>query len=316
MSSPPTVSILIAAYNAQDTIDQAITSALAQTGVDLEVLVVDDASTDQTAAVVGRRTDRRLTFIRLAQNGGPSAARNVGLKQAKGDWCAVLDADDAMKPDRLQTLIEAAERHKADSIADNMIVERGADTSLFIEELLDGSADPLTLADYALNNRLFERGRGYGYLKPVFRRSFLTSLSLRYEERLRIGEDFYLMAEILAQGGIYIRLRSAGYVYRVAAGSISHRLSAANAKAMVEADRRFMASYGLALSLDDRRAMQRHLISLEHGEAFSRMIDALKSRNLAAFARQAIRRPSALRHFSMPISARLQRAKGRERAPT
>ena len=305
MRSPPTVSIVIAAYNAQDTIRGAIAAALNQTGIDVEVIVIDDCSTDQTREVVAQIVDPRLVLLRLDKNGGPSAARNAGLAHARGEWLAVLDADDAMEPDRLRSLIETAEAYPADIIADNMLVVRGEDTSLFIPETLDMGIEPITLGEFAMHNRLFEKGRGYGYLKPVTRRSFLTRNGLAYDERLRIAEDFVLIAEMLAHGAVYIRRRSASYSYRVAAGSISHRLSTVNADAMVRADQRFIAEHKPRMSADERSAMARHLKSLKDGLAFSKMVDAAKNRQAAQLLAEALKRPLALRHFSMPVVARL-----------
>lgn len=97
----PRVSVLIPAYNAECYIEQAIASALGQTIEDLEVTVVDDASSDATAAIVSRfaERDRRLRLVRLPVNSGPSAARNLALSCARGTWVALLDTP-AGDPDR------------------------------------------------------------------------------------------------------------------------------------------------------------------------------------------------------------------------
>lgn len=94
------VSVIIPAYNAAFTIGEAIQSALQQKG-DLvkEVIVVDDGSSDNTAEVVNQQFSQ-VRLMRVA-NGGPSRARNYGMRQAKGDWIAFLDADDRWHPDKL-----------------------------------------------------------------------------------------------------------------------------------------------------------------------------------------------------------------------
>src|ERR1700734_1298053 len=103
-------SVIIPAYNVSGIIERAIRSAAAQTFPPLEILVIDDCSTDDTAEVVGA-LGREIPSVRLLStpvNGGPSAARNVGLREARADWIALLDADDAWKPGRLKRLSEIA----------------------------------------------------------------------------------------------------------------------------------------------------------------------------------------------------------------
>jgi hypothetical protein len=98
------VSVVIAAYNCEQFLADTIASAQAQTLPADEILVVDDASTDATAAIVGRLAarDRRVSLISLAENAGPSHARNVALDRATGRWVAILDGDDLCAPHRLE----------------------------------------------------------------------------------------------------------------------------------------------------------------------------------------------------------------------
>ena len=109
IQSQPDVSIVIAAFNAAQTIDRAITSALAQQGVSLEVVVSDDRSTDTTLAVVRAIADPRIRIVALPENRGPGAARNAAIDAARGRWIAVLDADDTLLPERLARMIAKAE---------------------------------------------------------------------------------------------------------------------------------------------------------------------------------------------------------------
>src|SRR5579875_23336 len=94
------VSVIMPAFNAARSVAWAISSALEQTVADIEVLVIDDASTDLTAAVVEEiaARDPRVRLIRNPVNGGPGVARNFGLDAARGEWVALLDADDAFLP--------------------------------------------------------------------------------------------------------------------------------------------------------------------------------------------------------------------------
>src|SRR4051794_39734864 len=94
------VSVIIPASNASAYVVRAIESALAQSHPPLEILVIDDGSTDRTAEIV----EALPAPVRLLRkvNGGPATARNLGASQARGDWLALLDADDVWYPDKLR----------------------------------------------------------------------------------------------------------------------------------------------------------------------------------------------------------------------
>ncbi|WP_158554903.1 glycosyltransferase family 2 protein [Methylovirgula sp. 4M-Z18] len=312
----PNVSVIVAAWNAAGFIGNALRSALAQQGVTLEVLVIDDASTDATVQVVEALNDQRIRCIRLPTNQGPAGARNAGLAAAQGEWVAVLDADDTMRPHRLAQLVAFGRETAADIVADNLWVSTtnaSRPPHLLIDEPLDGAALPVSLQDYFLDNLLFGKGRGLGYLKPLFRLEFLRGHALAYDPHLRIGEDFQLVAEALAQGAKFVRRRSADYDYQVHTGSISHRLSEANAQAMLQAADGFLARYAAQLATADRAAAEAYTRSLRQGAAFVAMVAALKRRRVNDFLTIAATNPAALKHMMMPVQARLQRFFGQGR---
>jgi succinoglycan biosynthesis protein ExoO len=119
MSKPEfAISVVMPAWNAQETIARAIHSALDQEGVDLQLLVLDDGSTDNTASIVNSIKDDRLTYIKLINNNGPAAARNVGFRAATKDLIAVLDADDYYLPRRLRDLANLILESEADIVVD------------------------------------------------------------------------------------------------------------------------------------------------------------------------------------------------------
>ncbi len=99
------VSVIIPAYNHAHYLPQAIQSVLDQTYTDWEIIVVDDGSTDDTAAVVGEFTDPRLRYI-YQENQGLSAARNTGIRAAHGHYLVFLDADDEWEPEFLRNCIK------------------------------------------------------------------------------------------------------------------------------------------------------------------------------------------------------------------
>lgn len=109
MIAGPQVSVVIPVYNGEQTIKRALDSVFAQTFPGLEVIVVDDASTDRTTDIVTQYGDR-LRIIRSTENQGAGAARNKGIAEARGRWVAFLDADDAWKPEKIARQVELLER--------------------------------------------------------------------------------------------------------------------------------------------------------------------------------------------------------------
>lgn len=102
----PQVSVVTPTYNRAAVVGRAITSVLNQTFSDLECIVVDDGSTDQTVPLVEGFQDPRLRLVRLPANGGPSLARNVGIQAACGELIAFLDSDDEWLPQKLELQVK------------------------------------------------------------------------------------------------------------------------------------------------------------------------------------------------------------------
>ena len=103
----PRVSVLMAAHNAQATIAESVSSALAQTMTELEVVVVDDGSARPIAPALAALADPRLRVLRTARNFGVGAARTAALRAARAPIVAQLDADDLWRPDHLAQLLGA-----------------------------------------------------------------------------------------------------------------------------------------------------------------------------------------------------------------
>jgi succinoglycan biosynthesis protein ExoO len=110
----PEVSIIMATLDGANTIGKAIESAQEQTLRDIEIIVVDDGSTDGTGDLVSAMAgkDTRIKCVRLPQNIGVGGARNAALVHATGEWVAILDADDWYEPNRLEILLKAQGRSR------------------------------------------------------------------------------------------------------------------------------------------------------------------------------------------------------------
>ncbi len=119
----PRISILMAAYNAQKYVRQAIDSVLSQTMMDWELLVVDDASTDDTQAILREyiAQDERIKLFCQNENKGQAVARNIALQQAKGDYICMLDADDWFAPDTLEYAVAEFSHPEVDCVVLQLI---------------------------------------------------------------------------------------------------------------------------------------------------------------------------------------------------
>lgn len=126
----PDVSVLVPTWNAARTIARALRSVLEATAVDLECVVVDDASTDGTADVVAAiaARDPRVVLVRLATNGGVSNARNAGLDHVGGTWLTLLDADDRFTPGGLVALHRTAVATDALAVVGQQVWSNGRRT--------------------------------------------------------------------------------------------------------------------------------------------------------------------------------------------
>jgi glycosyltransferase involved in cell wall biosynthesis len=104
------ISVIIPTYNRSDLIFRAISSVIAQTYSNLEIMVVDDASQENIAEVIQRIDDCRLKYIRHPYNLGGSESRNTGIRAAIGEFIAFLDSDDVWLPNKLQSQLDAVEQ--------------------------------------------------------------------------------------------------------------------------------------------------------------------------------------------------------------
>ncbi|MGR3805215.1 glycosyltransferase family 2 protein [Marinibacterium profundimaris] len=281
----PDVSVVIAAYNAEATLERAVASCLVQRGCEVEVLVSDDASRDGTLSLAHRLAegDSRVVVLSAERNGGPSAARNLALDVARGRYAAVLDSDDMMDPDRLMQLVAAAEDGDWDFTADDLYrvtegQEEGERTRL-LGGTIEGH-EPIDLATFVEGNLTTYNGaRGeLGFLKPLMSMEFIRKTGLRYREDMRLGEDFAFYAEALVEGARFCLVKPAGYLAVMRKTSLSGQHDTAALHALVHAGEALLMRADL--SAEERGALKRHRIDTMKRWAWMRLIDAVKARDV------------------------------------
>lgn len=289
MTGQPDVSVIVAAWKAATLIEHAVLSALASTGVTVEVIVVDDASPDDTWAVLQRlaATDSRIMIDRLVSNGGPSAARNRAITLARGRYLAVLDADDAVTPDRLALLVGMADSQNADLIVDNMTEVDAAGQMIgsgrFLKSVMFQTQRSIDLETWVEFNQPMKAGDCIGYLKPLIRKATLDKMRASYDPLLRNSEDYYLVADMLARGARMTYMPQAGYRYTRAAGSTSHRLKPEQTRAWLDAEARFAVRHDAHLTPKEHDALAHRMRALRNVNQFVAATDTLKSKRIGAF---------------------------------
>ena len=319
----PLVSIIIANHNGGAFIQDALASCLRQTIRNIEVIVIDDASTDDSVVRVRRfaRDDDRIRLIRTPTQLGPGGARNHGLAVARGIWLAILDSDDIMHPRRLSQLLEASRVLNVEILADNQLVfdDAKAHPSRPLLEQNDLALDrSITTERYVLSNSLFSRSVPLGYLKPLMLRSFLEEQDCRYDPSLRIAEDYDLILRLLLKGARFHVCPQMTYFYRRHAASTSHRLSTADLSAMLAADeavRVRLGDVGACPGAGVRQALDRRRRTIERAIDFESLIQTLKARRWGPALALCYRRPGAAALLRIPLRDRVLRLRGAKAPP-
>ncbi|HEY5350304.1 MAG TPA: glycosyltransferase family 2 protein [Candidatus Lustribacter sp.] len=309
--APVIVSVIIAAYDAEAFVGAAVRSALDQTLPDIEVIVIDDGSRDRTAPVAAAAAmgDPRFRLFTQPVNAGVAAARNVGLRAARGRWIAVLDADDTFAPNRLERLIASAEALGADLLADNItLLYPDARTATGFAIGPRDARRPLDARRFIALDRPGLEPLPTGYMQPVMRRAFLERCDLRYPEDVACGEDFDLYVRCLLRGARLFIVPESYYRALVRPGSLSRTHQEQNMATIMHSNATLIPE---ALRLGDRgaaRMLARRARDLRSYAEYSRLSDALHRRRFVDAARVFCRlgaRAYTWRRFGMAARRRI-----------
>ena len=294
MTAAANICIIIAAKNAADTIARAIRSALAEPEA-AEIVVIDDGSTDDTAAAARACDDGtgRLNVVRFEENRGPAAARNHAIAISQSPLLGVLDADDFFLPGRLRQLLAQGDW---DFIADNIAFIDAAEAAS-AHGRVDRFAPSPRLIDLVgfvegnISRRGVRRGE-IGFLKPLMRRAFLDQHGLRYDESLRLGEDYNLYTRALARGARYKIIHSCGYAAVVRGNSLSGSHRTDDLKRLYEADRAILAE--TPLNREAEAALWRHERHIRDRYELRHFLDLKNEQGFGSALGYALTHPAAL----------------------
>jgi succinoglycan biosynthesis protein ExoO len=312
----PDVSFIVATYNASLFVRQAIQSALDQRGAAIEIVVVDDASTDGTAEMVQAmaQADPRIVLIRRGENGGPSAARNEAMARARGRWLAILDGDDLVLPERSRRLLNLAALSSADIVADNFerfFTEDGSSGGTMIPCGAEPYAFAVDIPAFLRANCAFSTSRfTLGAIKGMFRAEFLQSHGIAHRQGLDFGEDFHFLLKCLMAGARFVVTSEVFYRYRKHRGSQSWRMKASH----LEQLRRMIAEEGLSGAFgqdaETAAAARAFTRSFENARRFVEVVDLAKQRRIVEALAQIGVEPEILplifRHGAAAVLNRLK----------
>lgn len=220
-----TISIIIPIYNTEQYLEKCISSALQQTYTELEIICVDDGSTDKSGQIIDdfAKKDNRIIAIHQ-KNAGESAARNTGIKNARGNYIAFMDCDDWIEPTMYEELLKALQISDADMAIAGWIREFG-DKSEVVENVKKVK-NPV-FGRNELMRYVYERDsyRSFAYMwDKLYRKELLIDSSgqlILFDEALPLGGDVLYLARLIlnTQKAIYINKAFYHYIQRPDSGS-------------------------------------------------------------------------------------------------
>ena len=231
------ISVIVPVYNKKDYLDECIESILSQTYGNLELLLVDDESTDGSGAICDKYADRdERVRVFHQKNGGPTAAVVTGMREAEGDYYTFIDGDDYVSKDMLQSMSECLIGKQGEIVCCNHVLEKRKETVPVIQPLSPGVYEGTQL-----NEQIKERLMGQeNRIIPMSRCMKLCEKSVfdgneqYYDTRLRMGDDFNLIyPALLAAERVVIMEDALFYHYRYVGDSIVHGYDPNNATSVI-----------------------------------------------------------------------------------
>ncbi|MBQ9832145.1 MAG: glycosyltransferase family 2 protein [Clostridia bacterium] len=211
------ISVIVPVYNGEKTIENTLKSILAQTYKDIEVIAINDGSTDGTIDVLEAfsKQDDRLKIVNK-QNGGVSSARNAGLKIVNGEYITFVDADDATEADMYELLINAIEKYDADiAHCGYKRIENG-------EEMFSNTSGKVYVqsCDEALACLIEGRLFAGGIWNKLYKKNLFDGV--RFDETIKINEDLLVNYFAFKNADKSVYIDSAKYIYNMQSESATH----------------------------------------------------------------------------------------------
>lgn len=217
------ISIIVPVYNAGQYLDKCISSILNQTYHDLQVILVDDGSTDCSADICSRYADKdaRIEVIHK-ENGGVVSARKAGVQAARGEFIGWVDADDWIEPDYFQQMAEAQRESGADIVAAGHYHDIGTDSQKVFNNIPTGVSQCSEILPKLLySGRFFEYGLQPHFYTKLIRSGILKKTQMQADERIYAGEDAAVVYPSVLEADSICVTQICGYHYVQHQGSMT-----------------------------------------------------------------------------------------------
>lgn len=213
MSSPIDISIIIPVYNCEKYLHDCIVSILGQRSVAIELIFVNDGSTDRSEHIIREHADKHPNIHLISQpNKGAAAARNRGIELARGRYTLFVDADDSIVDDSLAGIVAEADRHQADILQLTHYIDQVG------EDRKERRIHPVrTCIDGVSYFRLMQRKRCLitGTFNQLLRTEFIQNLPFRFDESLIRCQDLEYFTKAMIKAGRVMNYPTPYYVYNI-----------------------------------------------------------------------------------------------------
>ena len=223
-----TISVIVPVYNCKEYLNKCIESILGQTYPHLQLILVDDGSTDGSGDICDTYSKDPRIFVQHQINGGVSKARNTGLDIATGDWLMFVDSDDYVERDYCQRMLDASVKCHVDAVIAHPFVNYQPEVYKYTPEQIE----QLKQACLAYDETRFDYNIDAPWGK-LFRRTLIEKYSIRFPEDLSRSEDAYFCATVYEHSADICCMNWFGYVHVEREGSLCHRF-APESPAMLE----------------------------------------------------------------------------------
>lgn len=219
--SNPLVSVIVPVYNASQYLAECVHSLLEQSYHHLEILLINDGSTDGSLSICRQLAQKDSRVVVLSQkNSGASSARNCGLNHARGYWIVFVDSDDVVKVDYICHLVEAAILSRVDFVVSGLqywdVATDTCSNKAYPKVLLRGEDLVLSFTLY----RIYDNG---GPCSKLYKGSILREHAITFNEDLHFAEDCDFMLKFMRHIDSMCFVADVDYVYRLLPTSLSHR---------------------------------------------------------------------------------------------
>ena len=302
----PKISVIVPVYNGAEFLRPCVDSILAQSFCDLEIILVDDGSTDESPEICDwyASQDKRVICIHQA-NAGAAAARNCGLKAAAGEYIAFVDSDDWIDQDMYETMVHAAEERNCDLVICDCLKESEAGNQIYTHELPGGYYDREAMVSRYFPQLLMPDSMEYpvtisnGLL--LIQRKVIEKNLLSFPEGMRFSEDLLFGSEVgyYAQSMTYLKGYTP-YHYRQNPASVTHTEFKDKWPLLLELYRRIRKSFKEKANYDFTPQIQRCMLFFVYMAMNQRLAAKLPLKQFFQEARAVLDHPE-VREALVPI---------------